>query len=126
MKNSTQKGLSLIEALISTAIIGIGFIAIFQMVTFSVTSINTSGERTKANFMSSMVAEGFIGYKDSIGGLSEEDQENIYYVDGKAYIRLDLYRILRQILNALNLQNITCNFLLAICQNVLQPLYLRK
>ena len=86
MKNSTQKGLSLIEALISTAIIGIGFIAIFQMVTFSVTSINTSGERTKANFMSSMVAEGFIGYKDSIGGLSEEDQENIYYVDGKAYI----------------------------------------
>ena len=56
MKNSTQKGLSLIEALISTAIIGIGFIAIFQMVTFSVTSINTSGERTKANFMSSMVA----------------------------------------------------------------------
>ena len=54
------------------------------MVTFSVTSI-TSGERTKANFMSSMVAEGFIGYKDSIGGLSEEDQENIYYVDGKLY-----------------------------------------
>ena len=80
MNNFKQKGLSLIEALISTAIIGIGFIAIFQMVTFSVTSINTSGERTKANFMSSMVAEGFIGYKDSIGGLSKEDQEKIYYV----------------------------------------------
>ena len=86
MNSYNQKGLSLIEALISTAIIGIGFIAIFQMVTFSVTSINTSGERTKANFISSMVAEGFIGYKDSIGGLAKEDQEKIYYVDGKAYI----------------------------------------
>ena len=86
MNNFKQKGLSLIEALISTAIIGIGFIAIFQMVTFSVTSIDTSGERTKANFMSSMVAEGFIGYKDSIGGLSKEDQEKIYYVNGQAYI----------------------------------------
>ena len=38
MKNLKQKGLTIIEALISTALIGIGFIAIFQMVNFSVTS----------------------------------------------------------------------------------------
>ena len=86
MKNLKQKGLTIIEALISTALIGIGFIAIFQMVNFSVTSINTSGERTKANFLSSMIAEGFIGYKDSIGGLNNADKEMVFYQNGSAFI----------------------------------------
>ena len=89
MKNIKQKGLTIIEALISTALIGIGFIAIFQMVNFSVTSINTSGERTKANFLSSMIAEGFIGYKDSIGGLNNADKEMVFYQNGKAFINQD-------------------------------------
>ena len=35
-----QKGTTLLEALVATAIIGIGFIAIFQMVTYSVRSID--------------------------------------------------------------------------------------
>ena len=39
--NKKQSGLTLIEALVSTAIVGIGFVAIFQMVNFSVQSINT-------------------------------------------------------------------------------------
>ena len=89
MKNIKQKGLTIIEALKSTALIGIGFIAIFQMVNFSVTSINTSGERTKANFLSSMIAEGFIGYKDSIGGLNNADKEMVFYQNGKAFINQD-------------------------------------
>ena len=54
LKNLNQKGLSLLEALISTAIVGIGFVAIFQMVNFSINSINTSGERTKANYLTSI------------------------------------------------------------------------
>ena len=61
MKYLKEKGMSIIEALMATAIVGIGFIAVFQMVNFSVNSINTSGERTKASFLSAMVAEGFIG-----------------------------------------------------------------
>ena len=89
MKSIKQKGLTIIEALISTALIGIGFIAIFQMVNFSVSSINTSGERTKANFLSSMIAEGFIGYKDSIGGLSNVDKDEVFFKDGKAFINKD-------------------------------------
>jgi len=44
-------GLSLLEALISTAIVGIGFIAVFQMVNYSITSIDVSGERTKSNYL---------------------------------------------------------------------------
>ena len=46
-----QKGITLIEALVSTVIIGIGFVAIFQMVQYSVRSIDVSGERTKSNLL---------------------------------------------------------------------------
>ena len=44
MKYLKEKGMSIIEALMATAIVGVGFIAVFQMVNFSVNSINTSGE----------------------------------------------------------------------------------
>tara|TARA_B100000674_G_scaffold36412_1_gene25466 strand:+ start:755 stop:1333 length:579 start_codon:yes stop_codon:yes gene_type:complete len=57
-------GLSLLEALVSTAIIGIGFVAILQMTTYSVHSINTSGDRTKANYLTNMMAEDVIGHKN--------------------------------------------------------------
>ena len=57
-------GLSLLEALVSTAIIGIGFVAILQMTTYSVQSINTSGDRTKANYLTNMMAEDVIGHKN--------------------------------------------------------------
>jgi Tfp pilus assembly protein PilV len=58
-------GLSLLEALVSTAIIGIGFIAILQMTNYSVQSMQTSSERTKANFMTNLVAEDVIGSRKS-------------------------------------------------------------
>jgi hypothetical protein len=86
MKYLKEKGMSIIEALMATAIVGVGFIAVFQMVNFSVNSINTSGERTKASFLSAMVAEGFIGYRDSVAGVSEENRDNIYYYGGRARI----------------------------------------
>ena len=66
MKNVQYKkilGLSLLEALISTAIVGIGFIAILQMTNYSVQSIYTSGERTKANYLTNMIAEDVIGHR---------------------------------------------------------------
>ena len=56
-----EKGLTLIEALVSTVIVGIGFIAVFQMVNYSVQSIDVSGERTKGNYLVSMVAEDLMG-----------------------------------------------------------------
>tara|TARA_Y100001936_G_scaffold249945_1_gene301444 strand:- start:6953 stop:7870 length:918 start_codon:yes stop_codon:yes gene_type:complete len=86
MKYFRDKGMSIIEALMATAIVGVGFIAVFQMVNFSVNSINTSGERTKASFLSAMVAEGFIGYRDSVAGLSSANRDNLYYYGGKARI----------------------------------------
>jgi prepilin-type N-terminal cleavage/methylation domain-containing protein len=64
-KKINQKGMTLLEALVSTAIIGIGFVAVFQMVNYSVRSIDVSGERTKASYLVSMVAEDLISDKHS-------------------------------------------------------------
>ena len=61
----SEKGMTLLEALVSTAIIGIGFVAVFQMVNYSVRSIDISGERTKANYLTGMVAEDLISEKHS-------------------------------------------------------------
>ena len=57
-------GLSLLEALVSTAIVGIGFVAILQMTNYSVQSIYTSGERTKANYLTNMIAEDVVGNQE--------------------------------------------------------------
>ncbi len=64
-KDKLEKGMTLLEALVATAIIGIGFVAVFQMVNYSVQSIDVSGERTKASYLVSMVAEDLISEKHS-------------------------------------------------------------
>mgnify|MGYP001260373033 CR=1 FL=1 len=64
-KRKFEKGITLLEALVSTAIIGIGFVAIFQMVNYSVQSIDVSSERTKSNYLVGMVAEDLISEKHS-------------------------------------------------------------
>ena len=66
LKKNFVKGVSLIEALVSTVIVGIGFLAVFQLVQYSVGSINVSGERTKMNYISTMIAEDIIGSRNSL------------------------------------------------------------
>ena len=51
----SNKGLTLIEALVCLVIIGIGFIAVNQLITYAVSSMDRSMERTKVNFLSEMV-----------------------------------------------------------------------
>ena len=82
-KNRKQLGLTLIEALITTAIVGIGFVAVFQLVSFSVQSIDTSGERTKANYLVSMIAEDIIGHRNTIYGANTEDENIRFNAEGK-------------------------------------------
>lgn len=74
-------GLTILEGIVSTAIVGIGFIAVLQMVNYSVQSIDVSGERTKANFIVSMIAEDIIGHRNSIYGVSATE-ENISFDGG--------------------------------------------
>ena len=64
-KKKKISGLSLLEALVATVIVGIGFIAIFQMVKYAGISIDSSTEKTKANYLISLVAEDVIGDKDT-------------------------------------------------------------
>ena len=59
----SEKGITLLEAIVATAIIGIGFVAVFQMVQYSVRSIDVSGERTKANYIVGTIAEDIFAYK---------------------------------------------------------------
>ena len=82
-KYKTQLGLTLLEALMSTVIVGIGFVAVFNMVNFSVQSIATSGERTKANYLVSMIAEDIIGHKNTIYGESSDDENITFNNEGK-------------------------------------------
>ena len=42
VKYKLQKGISLVEALVSTTIVAIGFLAVFQLVNYSVNSIEVS------------------------------------------------------------------------------------
>tara|TARA_B100000401_G_C52464814_1_gene558292 strand:+ start:211 stop:666 length:456 start_codon:yes stop_codon:yes gene_type:complete len=57
----SNKGLTLIESLVCLVIIGIGFIAVNQLITFAVSSMERSIERTKVNFLSEMVIEDMMG-----------------------------------------------------------------
>ena len=81
-KRANEKGVTILEALVSTAIIGIGFVAVFQMVNYSVQSIDTSGERTKANYLLSMMAEDVIGHKNSIYGIDSMVDKVAISIDG--------------------------------------------
>ena len=68
IKRIKEKGVTILEGLVATAIVGIGFAAIFQMVTYSVQSIDVSSQRTKAGYLMHMVAEDIIGHKNSVKG----------------------------------------------------------
>ena len=81
-KKSNNSGLSILEALVSTAVVGIGFIAILQMTNFSIQSIDNSGERTKANYLTSMIAEDVIGSKNSLYGINSDSADIVYDPDG--------------------------------------------
>lgn len=77
-KNIKEKGLTLLEALVSTAIVGIGFVAVFQMVNYAVQSIDVSGQRTKSNYLVSMIAEDLIGDRFTTKGLKNKKPYKVY------------------------------------------------
>ena len=86
MKKDIKKilGLSILEALVSTAIIGIGFVAILQMTNYSVQSIYSSGERTNfSDFLASDEGKSEINLaldfcNNASAGTSSTNTGNVY------------------------------------------------
>ena len=76
-KKNNQLGLSILEALVATVIVGIGFVAVFQMVQYSTQSIVTSAERTKSIFLIDMIAEDLIGARNSSLADGKKLHENL-------------------------------------------------
>ncbi len=58
-------GMTIMEALVAAVIVGIGFIAVMQMIQYSMRSSDISTERTKVNYLTDMLTEDLIAYKDS-------------------------------------------------------------
>lgn len=63
--SKNNRGLTLLEALVATVIVGIGFVAIFQMVQYSVRSIDVSSDRNKGNYLVNLIAEDVLANKNS-------------------------------------------------------------
>ena len=85
-KDKKNLGLTLIEALVSTVVVGIGFIAVFQMTNFSVRSIDTSSERTKANYLVSMMAEDVLGHSRTVHGVNTLTGDYAVDIDGSIQV----------------------------------------
>ena len=56
-KIKSHKGVSIIESLVCLVIIGIGFIAVSQLTSIAIGSMDRSLERNKVNFLSEMMME---------------------------------------------------------------------
>lgn len=60
-----NKGISLIESLVSIVIVGIGIISVLQLSAYAVKSADVALERNKVNFLSEMMMETLIANKSS-------------------------------------------------------------
>lgn len=57
------KGISLIEALVSIVVVGIGFVSILQMAVYATRSVDIVIEKNKSNFIAEMMMESIIADK---------------------------------------------------------------
>jgi len=74
--NKNNSGLTLLEALVATVIVGIGFVAVFQMVQYSIRSIDVSSDRNKGNYLVNLIAEDVLSHKRS----TKDDKEFADYL----------------------------------------------
>ena len=66
IKSNSNKGISIVEALVALVVIGIGFVAILQVSAFTISSMDRSMEKTKLNLLSEMIMEDMIGNPEKI------------------------------------------------------------
>ena len=82
--NKNNSGLTLLEALVATVIVGIGFVAVFQMVQYSIRSIDVSSDRNKGNYLVNLIAEDVLSHKRS----TKENEEFADYLKAVSYTHL--------------------------------------
>ena len=73
------KGVSILESLVCIVIIGIGFIAMLQLSSYSINAMDRSLEKNKLNFLSEMVLEDMIGDIDNVSNYSGFNQSGCSY-----------------------------------------------
>lgn len=74
MDKTNIKGVSILESLVCLIIIGVGFVAMLQLSSFSINAMDRSIEKNKMNFLSEMVVEDMLGdinNRDSYGGFDQ-------------------------------------------------------
>lgn len=79
MDKKSIKGISIIESLVSLVIIGIGFVAMLQLSSFSINAMDRSLEKNKLNFLSEMVLEDMIGDPNNISNYSGFSETSCNY-----------------------------------------------
>ena len=77
------KGISILESLVCLVIIGIGFVAMLQLSSFSINAMDRSIEKNKMNFLSEMVLEDMIGDPDNVSNYSL-NQSSCNYTNNNA------------------------------------------
>ena len=55
-KKFKQLGMTIMEALVAAVIVGIGFVAVMQMIQYSMRSADVSSERTKVGYLTDMLS----------------------------------------------------------------------
>jgi type II secretory pathway pseudopilin PulG len=82
MDKKNIKGVSILESLVCLVIIGIGFVAMLQLSSFSINAMDRSLEKNKLNFLSEMVLEDMIGDPDNVSNYSFDQTSCNYSAKG--------------------------------------------
>ena len=73
------KGISILESLVCLVIIGIGFVAMLQLSSFSINVADRTIEKNKINFLSEMVVEDMLGDYNNRSSYDGFNESNCYY-----------------------------------------------
>ena len=87
-KKNSNKGITLLEALVAVVIVAIGFLSVYQLSSYAVNSIDASIDRNKINFLSEMMAEDMLADPANIKNYQFSDACTLNNTSGS-----ELYKI---------------------------------
>ena len=88
-----NKGISLIEALVSIVIVGIGIVSVLQLSVYAVRTADVALERNKVNFLSEMMMETLITNQGALASYSQNINDcNYTFSNNLQKIWIDTYK----------------------------------